>query len=154
MKSLQRRRERYLGPYAIQSRDTYLELEPSLSLAQLQLGYPDLLACNTISGYLDTNIQSLSRDSYPEIGYLTRIQSKSNQGTQLKLVWCLVCCVIEPGPKTKALRILIPFGGGRCWCKEYQKNSRKFKICIIMHKICILCIFLKMPKNHFSGHFR
>ena len=69
-------------------------------------------------------------------------------------MWCLVCCVIEPGPKTKALRILILFGGGRCWCKEYQKNSRKFKICIIMHKICILCIFLKMPKNHFSGHLR
>ena len=62
--------------------------------------------------------------------------------------------VIEPGPKTKALRILILFGSGRCWSKEYQKNPRKFKICIIMHKICILCIFLKMHKNHFSGHFR
>ena len=24
----------------------------------------------------------------------------------------VVCGVIEPGPKTKALRILIPFGGG------------------------------------------
>ena len=42
----------------------------------------------------------------------------------------------------------------RCWSKECQKNPRKFKICIIMHKICILCIFLKMPKIHFSGHFR
>ena len=66
----------------------------------------------------------------------------------------VVCGVIEPGPKTKALRILILFGGGRCWFKEYQKNPRKFKIFIIMHKICILCIFLKMPENHFSGHFR
>ena len=28
--------------------------------------------------------------------------------------------VIELGPKTKALRILIPFGGGRCWSKEYN----------------------------------
>ena len=62
--------------------------------------------------------------------------------------------VIEPGPKTKAVRILIIFGSGRCWSKEYQKNPRKFKICIIMHKICILCIFLKMHKNHFSWHFR
>ena len=56
--------------------------------------------------------------------------------------------VIEPGPKTKAIRILIPFGGGRCWSKEYQKNSRKFKICIIMHKICIYsyAFFLKCLK--------
>ena len=63
-----------------------------------------------------------------------------------------MCCFIsfhfiEPGPKTKALRILILFGGGRCWSKEYQKNPRKFKLCIIMHKICILYNFLKMPKN-------
>ena len=42
----------------------------------------------------------------------------------------VVCGVIEPGPKTKALRIVILFGGGRCWSKEHQKNSRKFKICI------------------------
>ena len=49
----------------------------------------------------------------------------------------VVCGVTEPGPKTKALRILIFFGGGRCWSKEYQKDPRKFKICIIMHKICI-----------------
>ena len=42
--------------------------------------------------------------------------------------------MIEPGPKTNGLRILILFGGGRYWSKEYQKNSRKFKICIIMHK--------------------
>ena len=26
----------------------------------------------------------------------------------------VVCGVIEPGPKTKALRILILFGGGMC----------------------------------------
>ena len=63
----------------------------------------------------------------------------------------VVCGVMEPGPKTKALRILISFGGSRCWSYEYRKNSRKFKICIIMHKICILCIFLKMPKNTFLG---
>ena len=39
--------------------------------------------------------------------------------------------------------------------RKIPENS-EFKICIIMHKICILilCIFLKMPKNHFSGHFR
>ena len=51
-------------------------------------------------------------------------------------VWCLlvcVVCVIEPGPKTKGLGILILFGGGRYWSKEYQKNSRKFKICIIRY---------------------
>ena len=58
-------------------------------------------------------------------------------------VLCAVCCVlcvvsggIEPGPKTKALRILIIFGGGRCWFKEYQKNLRKIpenaKICILL----------------------
>ena len=40
--------------------------------------------------------------------------------------------MIEPGPKTKGLGILILFGGGRYWSKEYQKNSRKFKICIII----------------------
>ena len=58
---------------------------------------------------------------------------------------------VHLSPCVYALRILILFEGGRCWSKEYQKNSRKFKICIIMHKICILCIFLKMPKNHFPG---
>ena len=26
--------------------------------------------------------------------------------------------MIEPGPKTISLRILILFGGGRYWCKE------------------------------------
>ena len=53
-------------------------------------------------------------------------------------VWCLlvcVVCVIEPGPKTKGLGILIVFGGGRYWSKEYQKNTRKFKICIISHML-------------------
>ena len=48
--------------------------------------------------------------------------------------------MIEPGPKTKGLGILILFGGGRYWSKEYQKNSRKFKICIIMHKYAKLVI--------------
>ena len=43
--------------------------------------------------------------------------------------------MIEPGPKTKGLGILILFGGGRYWSKEYQKNSRKFKICIIRYHI-------------------
>ena len=46
-----------------------------------------------------------------------------------------VKCDRTRGPNTKALGILILFGGGRCWSKEYQKNSRQFKICIIMHKI-------------------
>ena len=55
------------------------------------------------------------------------------------LLVCVVC-VIEPGPNTKGLGILILFGGGRYWSKEYQKNSRKFKICIIMHKYAKLVI--------------
>ena len=49
--------------------------------------------------------------------------------------------MIEPGPKTKGLGILILFGGGRYWSKEYQKNSRKFKICIIMHKYAKYAFF-------------
>ena len=69
------------------------------------------------------------------------------------LVWCVcvcVCvCVDEPGPKTKALRFLILFGGGtgRYWSKEYQKNFKKFKICIIMHKICIKYAYYAFSKN-------
>ena len=59
--------------------------------------------------------------------------------------------MIEPGPKTKGLGILIPFGGGRYWSKEYQKNSRKFKICIIMHKYAKYAFFYKCLKITFLG---
>ena len=64
---------------------------------------------------------------------------------------CVVCgvceSVIEPGPKTKGVGILILFGGGRYWSKEYQKNSRKFKICIIMHKYAKYAFF-QLPLAH------
>ena len=54
---------------------------------------------------------------------------------------------MSEGPKTKGLGILILFGGGRYWSKEYQKNSRKFKICIIMHKYAKYAFF-QLPLAH------
>ena len=41
-------------------------------------------------------------------------------------------CVYVQWPKTKTLKIVNPFGGGRYWSREYQKNTRKFNLCIII----------------------
>ena len=50
-------------------------------------------------------------------------------------------CVSIARPKTIALMILTIFGGGRYWSREYGKNTKKLKLCIIMHKYAKYAFF-------------
>ena len=60
------------------------------------------------------------------------------------LEMCSVCVCVSvrlPGPETITLMILILFGGGRYCPRDYGKNTKKLKLCIIMHKYAKYAFF-------------